>query len=245
MDNLNHLKNPEYQTSVGATRALIDDALQINNFALPCHVIAVAGAMITIQFDVQSNYVLPQITVPLFGPEYIRYPIKATDLGVLVPINTQIGFTAGLAPRPPNLSLNSDACNLEGLFFMPVGNKNWVTVDPQQVTVYAPNGITLRDTGSGAVIVLHPTSITATIGSTSLAMSSSTITMTATTKITLVAPAIELDGQMTQGTNAGGYPATLQGPVTVVNDVTAGGKSLEHHVHSGVQTGSGDSGPPV
>jgi Phage protein Gp138 N-terminal domain/GpV Apex motif len=37
----------------------------------------------------------------------------------------------------------------------------------------------------------------------------------------------------------------ITGNLTVSGDVVAGGKSLEHHLHSGVQTGSGDTGPPV
>jgi hypothetical protein len=241
---MNHLKNPEFRTSVGGTRALIDNALQQNGFSLPCHVVKVDGAMITVAFDVQSIYSLPQVTVPLFGPEYVRYPIKDGDLGVLIPIDTSIGFTAGTAPRPPNLSPYSQAGGLEGLFFMPTGNKNWVPVDPNQVTVYAPNGVTLRDTNSGAVIVLHPTQITITVGSCTITMDSSTITMTAPSKITLAAPQIELDGQMTQGTTAGGYPATLQGPVTVIHEVTANGIPVSTHEHGGVQPGSGNTGPP-
>jgi phage baseplate assembly protein gpV len=38
---------------------------------------------------------------------------------------------------------------------------------------------------------------------------------------------------------------TVQGSIAVTGDVTAGGKSLTTHVHSGVQPGAGNSGPPV
>ncbi|MDD2775515.1 MAG: Gp138 family membrane-puncturing spike protein [Gallionella sp.] len=38
---------------------------------------------------------------------------------------------------------------------------------------------------------------------------------------------------------------SITGTVTVVGDVVANGVSLTHHLHSGVQAGSSNSGPPV
>jgi hypothetical protein len=40
-------------------------------------------------------------------------------------------------------------------------------------------------------------------------------------------------------------PVQVNGSVTSTGDVTANGISLDNHVHSGVQTGSGDTGKPV
>ena len=59
-----------------------------------------------------------------------------------------------------------------------------------------------------------------------------TIGITAGTEITNSAPAIELDGQVTQGTGPQGGTATLNGPVTVNNDLTAEGKSVHNHTHT-------------
>lgn len=56
---------------------------------------------------------------------------------------------------------------------------------------------------------------------------------------------VTINGPLTQGTGSNGGAATMLGPITVTNDVTAGGKSLDHHVHSGVQTGGGNTGQPV
>lgn len=242
-NGMSHLKNPLHTSLPLGVRGQIADAMQLLGKALPCHVLEANGPLITVAFDLAANvFTLPAVTVPLFGPEYIRYPIQPKDKGYVIPVACPVGYTSGQASTPPDLSQPG---NLEALYFQPIGNAQWPSVDGQAVVIYGPNGVTLRDTASGAVIVLHPASITATIGGTSVAMSSSSVTVTATTKITLAAPEIEIDGQLTQGTNAGGYPATLQGPVTVINDVTAGGKSLETHEHSGVQPGSGNSGPPV
>lgn len=59
-----------------------------------------------------------------------------------------------------------------------------------------------------------------------------TIGITAGTEVTASAPAIELDGQVTQGTGPQGGTATLNGPVTVNNDLTAEGKSVHNHTHT-------------
>jgi hypothetical protein len=237
------IRTPLVSTLPTAVRTQLVDALQLLGKGLPCHVIRVTGALITVAFDLApSVFTLPQITVPLFGPQYIRCPIQPGDQGYVISVDAPVGFSSGQASSPADLSQPG---NLEALYFQPIGNAKWQAVDGQSVVIYGPNGVTLRDTNSGAVIVLHPAEITVTIGSCSITMDAHNISMSAPTKITLTAPNIELDGQLTQGTTAGGYPATLQGPVTVINDVTAAGTSVHSHIHSGVQTGGGDSGPPV
>lgn len=55
---------------------------------------------------------------------------------------------------------------------------------------------------------------------------------------------VTINGNLSQGMGASGGSATMHGPVTVINDVTAGGKSLMTHTHGGVQTGSGNTGGP-
>lgn len=56
---------------------------------------------------------------------------------------------------------------------------------------------------------------------------------------------LTVNGSITQGAGGSGGTTSLIGPVTVTNDVTAGGKSAIHHTHSGVQTGGGETGEPV
>jgi len=72
-----------------------------------------------------------------------------------------------------------------------------------------------------------------------------TIGLTAGSQITNSAPAVEIDGQMTQGEGPLGGNASMQGPLTVVNDVTAQGTSVHTHKHGGVQTGGGNTGVPI
>ena len=56
--------------------------------------------------------------------------------------------------------------------------------------------------------------------------------------VTINAPQIVLNGQVTQGKGSNGGTMELQGPVHVVNDVTAEGKSLAHHTHPGDSGGT-------
>lgn len=76
------------------------------------------------------------------------------------------------------------------------------------------------------------------------------ITATTTGSMTINAPTITLNGNVTingnlsQGMGEDGGTATMLGPVTVTNDVKAAGKSLTTHTHSGVQTGGGNTGAP-
>lgn len=76
------------------------------------------------------------------------------------------------------------------------------------------------------------------------------ITATTAGSATINAPEIILNGNVTingnlsQGMGDSGGAATMLGPVTVTNDVTAGGKSLMTHTHGGVETGSGNTGEP-
>ncbi|PQQ36482.1 translation initiation factor IF-2 [Photorhabdus luminescens] len=55
---------------------------------------------------------------------------------------------------------------------------------------------------------------------------------------------VTINGNLSQGMGAGGGTATMQGPVTVNNDVTAAGISLKSHTHGGVQSGGSKTGGP-
>ncbi|MGA6580582.1 translation initiation factor IF-2, partial [Providencia sp. NPDC089923] len=55
---------------------------------------------------------------------------------------------------------------------------------------------------------------------------------------------VTINGNLSQGMGEGGGEAKMNGPVTVKNDVTAGGISLMKHKHGGVQTGGSNTGEP-
>jgi hypothetical protein len=205
--------------------------------SLPCEVVSVAGPIVTVKFNVTSQYTLPQVTIPIFGPEYVRYPTQVGDLGVCFPVDTGIGPTTGLGTGTPVLSQKQG--NLSNLVFFPVGSKSWsATDDPRAVVIYGPSGVILRTVLKDSVLTV------------------------ATGKMTLKAALIELEGavQITgtvSGDGAGGGVVNFgstnvlttgtatASTVTGTSDVVGGGKSLKTHKHSGVATGSSVTGPPV
>lgn len=56
--------------------------------------------------------------------------------------------------------------------------------------------------------------------------------------------AVTINGTLSQGMGASGGGATMLGPITVTNDVTASGVSVKNHTHKAVQPGNGNSGGP-
>lgn len=110
---------------------------------------------------------------------------------------------------------------------------------PTQYVQFSTAGIKLH---SPSAIVLEAPDIQ---------LSGQTVEIVATTSATVTTPtftvngATVLNGPLSQGTGSYGGAATMLGPITVTNDVTAGGKSLKTHVHGGVQTGTGNTGAPV
>ncbi len=50
--------------------------------------------------------------------------------------------------------------NLSALVFLPISNTEWGAVNGQVLTLYGPEGVTIRDAGSNTTFLLTPQSIT-------------------------------------------------------------------------------------
>jgi len=69
----------------------IADAMQMAGKVLPASVVARSGNMITVSFLLRDiPYVIPQVTIPLFGPQYVRYPMQPGDRGIVIPSDTYL-----------------------------------------------------------------------------------------------------------------------------------------------------------
>lgn len=145
---------PRSLNQIAENRAL--SAIQKLGKALPCSVLSKVGSIITVQFEIQSGFTLPSVTIPMFGPEYIRYPIQRGDLGMVIPADARLGGVSGLGGGIADLSLPA---NLTALVFLPISNTAWSSVDPDAVTIYGPNGVVLRNTASNTVMTLTPAGI--------------------------------------------------------------------------------------
>jgi hypothetical protein len=200
-------------------RAKAQDAIQLTGRSLPCSVVQAQGAIVRVKFEVQSSvFTLPNVTVPLFGPEYIRYPIQKGDKGVVFAADAYLGGMSGLGGGVADLTQRA---NLSTLVFFPIGNKAWTIVDPNAVTIYGPNGVVFRDTNSASTFTLTPSGMT---------LKTNNFTLNCGGTQVAVSPA----------------GVVITGNLTVTGTVIGGTDSinLQAHVHSGAG-GTGTSGPPV
>jgi hypothetical protein len=197
-------KTPLSRTlSIFAQQKARDEIAKLGQ-ALPGHVIAVSGAIVTVAFDV-AGMTIPQVTMPLFGPEYIRYPVQVGDKGVAFPASVYIGGVSGLGGGTANGTVQA---NLSTLVWFAIANKKWSPVDPLAVTIYGPNGVVLRDEASATVATLTPAGFNVT-AHTSISLSAGGHT------ILISAAGITIDGHLfALHTHAGVTAGTgVTGPV--------------------------------
>ena len=221
----------------------VQQAIELNQMSnglqLPCRVVAVDGAIVTVNFEIDNNgeYTFPQVKMPIAQSIYVRLPVQVGDLGICVSADVRIGGITGLGTKGALAPLVKPF-NLSALIFVPVGATDWEAVDPNAVNINAPNGAVIRDTGNNCVITLTPTGVTLVIGSTNITVSGTEVDITA--NLIKLNGVIQLNGPITQGASTYGTNASLIGPLGVTNDVTAVGKSLSTHVHDvkNVQGGS-------
>ncbi|WP_145482023.1 hypothetical protein [Yersinia rohdei] len=156
----------------------ISEAMESAGKVLPVTVISQSGKMVTVSFNLTNiPYTLPQVTIPIFGPQYIRYPMQPGDRGIVIPADTYIGGVSGQGGGTADLT---PPANLSALVFLPISNTEWDSVDGQVLTLYGPEGVTIRDAGSNTTFLLTPESITiatptqfkVTVGSTVLTLTS-------------------------------------------------------------------------
>lgn len=103
---------------------------------------------------------------------------------------------------------------------------------------------------SSAGIKIHsPTLIN--LDAPDIQLNAETVEIAASSSVTVTTPTFKvngatvLNGSLSQGTGSGGGTATLQGPVTVVGDLTAAGTSVHSHTHGNVQNGPGTTSAPL
>ena len=175
--------------------------------------------IVTVAFDVLDMPNLPQITIPMAGAEYVRYPVQIGDKGFTTAADVYMGGVSGIGTAQS--ANNGNTGNLSSvLVFVPASSTKWSKAENHNaVIVYGPDGVIIRDTKKSATITLKPGSIMLQVGS---------------TMITLTAGGITSRGNWTH-----------QGTITTTGDVRAGAISVDNHVHVGVQSGNSNTGKPI
>lgn len=188
-----HQKTPLSRTLPLLVDAFIRKQQEKLGRALPCRVEAVdpTSAVVTVSFQL-GDIQIPQVTMPVAGAEYIRYPIQVGCLGGCLAFDTFMGQITGQGSGVANTTRRA---NLSTLMFVPMGNVNWTaTDDANSVVIYGPNGVILRDSDSKTVVTLTPdgvdiaaqhnvtveadTKIEATVGSNSVLLDTGKVLLT-------------------------------------------------------------------
>jgi hypothetical protein len=214
----NAQKTPLSRTLTNFTQRKAIDEIQKRGMALPGTVLAVSGGLVTVNFEV-TGATVPNVTMPVFGPEYIRYPIQPGDKGVAFPASVYIGQVSGLGAPAATADLTTLYGNLSALVWFPIANKNWTVPpgsDANTLALYGHLATLLLDSLSGnSSIKLAATGISLNFGSATITLNSSGITL-----------------------SDGGHSIVINSSGVIIDD-----KVFLTHVHTLVQSGSSDSGP--
>lgn len=170
----NSQKIPFLKTMANMIQAQTDDRFAVSGRSLPCHVVAVKGQIVTVQFDMLPDGIqYPEITIPIAVSPYIHYPIQEGDKGVTVAADVSLRGISGLGT---GIASKSFSGSLTPLFFIPLSNAGWEEEDPNKVVVAGPAGVTLKTKSGGASLTVDDAAITLTIGDQVLELSASGLT---------------------------------------------------------------------
>lgn len=227
-------------------------AIALEGKALPAQVVSRTGSIVTVKFLLASTvgYTLPNVTVPIAGPQWGQAPTQIGDKGVVMTADAYLGGVSGLGGGSADLNPRG---NLSMLVFFPVGNSGWGPPDnPNAWLIYGPDGAILRDSNSKSVLTVAPAGITGV-------SQQEVVWQVGTNSIMVTAAGIVLNGPIfmngivsgAEGSsvvNFGNATLLTTGPAQVGSvasqgDVVAGPISVQNHLHSGVQPGGSNTGP--
>ena len=78
------------------------------------------------------------------------------DKGIVIPADTYLGGVSGQGGGIADLT---PPANLSALVYLPISNTEWEAVNGNVVTIYGPEGVTIRDQGSNTTFMLTPESV--------------------------------------------------------------------------------------
>lgn len=161
----NSQKTPLAQTLNQFAQAKALDAIQMLGKALPATVVSMSGSVVTVTVELQSGFTLPQLDVPVAMPQYLRMPLQPGDPGVLQPADVRLGGVTGMGDGVASLS---QPANLAALVFVPLSNTHWIPTDAGVLTMYGPQGTTVRNVAGDTRIDLRDDSVALTTPSASI-----------------------------------------------------------------------------
>jgi hypothetical protein len=166
-DNFQKLAVQQNLNTMAINRAL--EQIESTGRALPCKVVSVSGAIVTVSFEVNvpataadgstTYYQLPQVTIPKAESAWFRNPTQVGDLGLAIPADTSLGGVSGLGAG--TAIYGTDYGNLSSLIFQPIGTTAFATMpDTQKAWVNGPAGAVMSDAAKTALVTCAANLIT-------------------------------------------------------------------------------------
>lgn len=217
-ENYDKLWLQKTSNQLAVTRA--QQAIKSLGRALPCRVIAVSGAVVTVAFEVNAApWTLPNITIPKAESNWVRMPTQVGDKGYTAPADAYLGGVSGLGGGVATMLQRG---NMTSLVFTPISNANSGPIDQNAAQIQGPNGAIIQTTsGTTSSVVTNQEGTTITFGTTTLTVNAAGITLT-------------VDGQTFVW---GSTTATSSLPIHAPDVILPNG-AVNPHVHSDPQGGT-------
>lgn len=215
------------QNLSSAVQNVVDQTMSMYGNQLPCTVVETDGRFVTVNFEVVNTTLpLPQITIPIAGWQWMRYPVQVGDAGVTVSIDVNVAFIAHVVNGKTTMVPSGNFGPT--LLFLPVMQKDMFTApDPNALIGYGPNGVQLfdydptkqPDENINSLLKVTPTSVNIILKSgIAINISGDTISIEASN-------------------------VNIMGDVTISGILKAGGIEFNTHYHSDPQ--GGNTGGPA
>lgn len=207
-------KKPLALTLTRLISSSLADGDQLAGQAWPVSVLSVDGAIVTVVFEVDSEFTLPQVTCPIAESRYVRLPVQEGDKGMVMAATARLGGVTGLGSGLAPLVAPS---NLGALVYVPLGNKAWPTIDPNAVVIQAPNGSKILTDDGASEIIIDPNQVKVIQGSTTVTITGGVVTVDAE-HVVINATDSTVNGDLLVNGDS-----TFTGDVTIVGDTLATG----------------------
>lgn len=167
----NAQKTPFINKLTGMVSNVSRSQADLKGRELPCHVVAIKGQIVTVQFDMLPEGVnFPQITIPVATAPYVRYPIQVGDGGVTIAADVSLRGISGLGTGIASLSYSM---SLTPLFFVPLANAEWPQENPDKIVLYGPEGALIKTTDGKSSVSIDRDKIVLSVAGQTLELSAS------------------------------------------------------------------------
>jgi hypothetical protein len=239
MNPFDHQKHPVVQSLNWFAEEKIRQAESMLAKSMPASVVEVdkSGTIVTVKIEVQSGYKFPKIQCPVYGPQYVRWPIQKGDKGCFLSADYYLGGMSGLGGGVAELG---PCGNISTGVWFPIGNMGFdPTDDPNKVVLYGPDGVILKTTAKDkGKIDVGPDAVNISYGPKLSGVRTETDAEGFKVYVNnLLKLIVDANGIRFLGGGGGNFGINITDHGTFIDNV-----NFLPHTHTGVQSGSGNTG---